>query len=1175
MLTRDEIAGDLHHALHLLIRAHVPISTVLASASPKALRCALGMRDDRGRGLVHVAAACGRPGAVTELLAAGEVAWRDGESGWTALHVAAWGGRVRAVREAIVGGVAVGSSDFGGEGGGDVLVGRFGGAADGAWPGRREVCGWGSDCGFALGMGGGERVGIRRCGVGGGGACDGKFDVVGMEDVATGMRHSLFLCEGEVWGVGLRKGGRIGGKSEGIATEPEKMNGVHGVAAVAASGQRSALLTKNGNMVVLNEGMVKCGLGQVQAVGVGLGDRFWIAWDERGGCWGGGENLFGSLGMDETVEVVTEQGRRVPGLARFGPVRKVAVARGVDGGSRDGTLVAAVFRSGEVVTWGGQAGRTARKVGVSGGVGKVGKAVDVAVGQAFLVFATECGRVAICPEFQKSAPLIARIIRFAGRKAIVGVVACGRRVLVHDAVGEVYEGDVSADGRLVLTRVEGVRGVSRVDIGRGHALCVLEPKGFLDASSASRSDSNEESGSDDGDSLSSSGECSAAGEKLALCGASDGVLPSLVSICENGMLSTLSISSVIDLLRLAIDVSAPRMRDACLHFLVPNFDRVLGFAPSLDAFLGLDDEHLLVVEEHLRGPGAIEVEEAQAADRAARLPAPLVSTLSATAFQPAADLLAATSVGKEAVSVAVHLLDLQPYTVTLECATRRLRAARKKLGRIESIEARVAAGEEMQPEARRKLLFRGEIERTTQGLEAYIKDERFASPVEDEKNGAAEAVSPPASFPPGSAFIPVVNNFGIGDRLKSLPGEESVSSLSPTSRQRDPARPVASHSFIPASVPSSSADRVDRRAILGPDRTRSAFSPVTPEGSFSPASSIHSTLRNDYRSPAGSLDRSPIFTPLSPNDVGARRSLDFEAGASRGPIGQASASFAGSPTTRRKGKNRKKLLVVGGLPQSQAPSSSASPPNPSVTSPNSKSGNEDALPGPRPRQRSVFRPVVAPASSTASIVSSGAWGAESPKPKPKLSLKDSLASGGSWPGSSSRQSLLNIQQEQEKCRESREYNNSRVGPLRTGAPSHLSANCAIPTPKLNTGQVSMASFIAHSAPHLPSQQGGAFRQPSAAISIGSPGTSAWSGLSMASSEESRPSSFREIQMEEEIDQRTKGYPSAGAGSPGCSVWMPLPGDYRPVGKPLKDIEREELTKRNSGRAGRIHSHVLS
>lgn len=1131
------------------------------------------MRDDRGRGLVHVAAACGRPGAVAELLAAGEVAWRDGESGWTALHVAAWGGRVRAVREAIVGGVAVGPTDFGGEGGGDVLVGRFGGATDGNWPGRREVCGWGSDCGFVLGMGGGEKVGIRRCGVGGGGACDGNLDVVGAEDVATGMRHSLFLCGGEVWGVGVRKGGRIGGKSEGIATEPEKMEGVHDVVAVAASGQRSALLTKNGEMVVLNEGMVKCGLGQVRAVGVGLGDRFWIVWDERGGCWGGGENLFGSLGMDETVEVVAEHARRVPGLARFGPVRKVAVVRGVTGGSRDGALVAAVFRSGEVVTWGGLAGRTARKVGVSGGVGKVGKAVDVAVGQAFLMFATECGRVAICSEFQKSAPLVARIIRFAGRKAIVGVVACGRRVLVHDDVGEVYEGDVSADGRLVLTRVEGVRGVSRVDIGRGHALCVIEPKGFAAASSACLSDSEEDSGSDDGDSVSSSGECSAARRKPALCGASDGALPSLVSICENGMLSTLSISSVIDLLRLAIDVSAPRMRDACLRFLVPNFDRVLGFAPSLDAFLALDDEHLLAIEEHLRGPGAIEVEEAEAADRAARLPALLVSSLSATAFQPAADVLATTSVGKEAACFTVHLLYLQPYTVTLECATRRLRAAHKKLGSIESIEARVAAGEEMQPEARRKLLFRGEIERTTQALEAYIKDERFASPVEDEGNGEAEAVLPPASFSPCSASIPVANDLGVGDRLKSLLGEESASSSSPTSRRRDSARPAASHSFNPPSVPSSSADRVDRLAIPRPDQTRSAFSPVTPEGSFSPSSSNHDTLPNDYRSSAGSLGPSPIFTPFSPSDVGARRSLDFEAGASQGPVGQASLSFAGSPMTRRKGKSRKKLLVVGGLPQSQAPSSSATPANLSATSPNSKSGSGDALPGPRARQRSVFRPVVSPASSTAAMVSSGAWGTEAPKPKPKLSLKDSLASGGSSPGSSSRQSLLNIQQEQEKRRESCELSNSLSVPLRAAAPSHLSASYAIPTPKLNPRQVSMASFIPHSAPHLPSQQGGAFPQPSAAINIGSPGTSAWSGLSMASSEESRPSSFREIQMKEESDQRIKGYPSAGAGSPGCSVWMPLPGDFRPVGKPLKDIEREELTKRNAGRAGRIHSYV--
>jgi hypothetical protein len=200
----------------------------------------------------------------------------------------------------------------------------------------------------------------------------------------------------------------------------------------------------------------------------------------------------------------------------------------------------------------------------------------------------------------------------------------------------------------------------------------------------------------------------------------------------------------------------------------------------------------------------------------------------------------------------------------------------------------------------------------------------------------------------------------------------------------------------------------------------------------------------------------------------------------------------------------------------------------------------------------------------------GAWGTAAAPQVQKLCLKVSLtaeAGAGSVPP---RHSLAHIQHEQEQVRATRRASEARIVPARP-APYHLSP--AAPTLARSSGspasgQLSMASFLQRSAPQvIPGRRGlGKSRPPpSSAASLGSPGASAWSMTSVLASSEEGRSSFRDIQLAEESVQRELGLPTAGSTSPRQAVWMPLPGDYKPVGKSLRLIEEEELAMREAER----------
>jgi hypothetical protein len=199
----------------------------------------------------------------------------------------------------------------------------------------------------------------------------------------------------------------------------------------------------------------------------------------------------------------------------------------------------------------------------------------------------------------------------------------------------------------------------------------------------------------------------------------------------------------------------------------------------------------------------------------------------------------------------------------------------------------------------------------------------------------------------------------------------------------------------------------------------------------------------------------------------------------------------------------------------------------------------------------------------------GAWGATPPPPKQKLSLKASLqAAADNDNRTSSRNSLHHIQREQEQNRAAQlgEVEQVRSWSERTVSQHHSPTSSSAPTDA--AGQSSVGSFLLRSSPQvIPGRRSGKKGRSSlsSVLSFGSPNTSAWSTASgMASSEEGR-SSFREIQLAEEHEQRELGLPAAGSMSPGHAVWMPLPGDHRPVGRSLRAIEEEELARRGAER----------
>lgn len=1086
------------------------------------------------------------------------------------------------------------------------------------WDGKAGVVGvgefvvWGSDFSGQMGLSGkgrGGEVGARRVVVGEGGVFgEGLAARVGVAAVATGVRHTLFVAEnGELWVSGGRKWGVLGlggGESGGRSGEaevvvcPVRVGGeLEGktVLAAAASARRSACVTDGGELFVWGGGegedvpqrVVKGGVRGVAFESVAVGDSFWLAVGRCGGLWACGENEGGVLGVGVGgAGAVVGVPRKVTRVCNSkGGVRRVFVGSG----RRGALVVAALMRQGCVLLWGPELGDSVRSLVlkedemVAGGAAVV-RVADVGVGEAFVVLVSANGGVYFCDLRAGSGNGIGRGTLFANRvwcvrrRAVARVSVFGRRVVLLDRVGDVWEAEVREGVIGGAVRVEGVRGAVAVDVGKTHAVCVVAPANVVDDSG----DAVHMFCDDDPAWLDRAGTSWGAGlerEEEAAEGRDwaraprtraryrsetgcrltsdmgqpqDGQISKpqmLRAMCEDVMLAACSVSTALELLRYAIDMYAYRMQDECLGFLRLNLDRALLSRGGIDTLLAYDAEHLRVLETFLRGEAVVKEEERElaaaeeAVDKCRGDLPPLLSSI------------------RLPTGAAAVVID--PYSITEGAAAKRLRMCRKKLDKIERLQQKLDSGEHLDREGLTKVEQRGELEREAEALLAYAEDKRFAPPAVRSDQPAvcspgmqvdSRPVEPGTSLdsaPPPPANLPAdassraprsANSFSPVSVPLSTSASDHVPPAGPMPRSMSVFTPLGRSSYASAasSEEQNGGNRVTRSAGAGvlnlADSAARGASAASPSTFPSPTPSSSSSVTP---SSSASVARTKFQPQRPPKLNSPSRGLSF------------SDAESPSPGSKRRGKNRgKTVLTVGAM---QTPTSCA------ASSPVPVAGSASET------KCSSFTPS-SPHAQQCGSSSTRAWGAPPPPPKQKLTLKPSQDSSPRM-----KQSLIDIQMQQERSKAS--STGAAQTPPARHVPHHLSSSPFSPPDTPGSGQIAIAALIQRSAPQkIPGSRDGKSRKgaggPSAASATTgatpnawSPATSAWSAAS-GGSDEGR-SSFREIQLAEAEESLHRGSsaPFAASASSPRQVWMPLLGDYVARGKSLKRIEEEELARR--------------
>ncbi len=227
--------------------------------------------------------------------------------------------------------------------------------------------------------------------------------------------------------------------------------------------------------------------------------------------------------------------------------------------------------------------------------------VGAAAGDGFLVIVTEHGRLyGLRPT--DAPPVAFRIWKMLKRQPRF-VSACANRFVVGDEFGECWtmNWELGAERPKGLVKVDGLRGISSVSLGKVHAVCIVRARtGFSDGpalianyslplgndpatmsvTSTERTNSSSLTSSPCRSSLASpipeSREC-----VLSMC-SDDDEAPPLTVLCEDIILESLSLSTVSEMLLFAAEMHIPRLRDICLAFVRNNFDILISLHGILD-----------------------------------------------------------------------------------------------------------------------------------------------------------------------------------------------------------------------------------------------------------------------------------------------------------------------------------------------------------------------------------------------------------------------------------------------------------------------------------------------------------------------------------------------------------------------------------------------------------------
>ncbi|OSX80946.1 hypothetical protein BU14_0031s0115 [Porphyra umbilicalis] len=927
-----------------------------AAASDAAVTVLLTLSRTGGSGL-HAAAAAGDGGAsLTALLAATRgagAAARDGESGWTPLHVALYGCHLRAaavlLRIGGVGGLRV--RDAGGAAPLDVVVrpgdelpppSRRGGAGLGVGAAAvdlppRLLCLPADD---AEGAGAAADDNLAD-----GGDAYTDADVVA---VATADQHSLMLdATGGVWSVGVGHGGRLGHgdtRTRPLAGRVAALGRV-GVVAVAASRRRSAALSAGGTLYMWGGGgddeapgggsaatgapgacrhdvldadaggasllprpVTAGGLRTVALTSVALADTHTLATDGDGAVWGWGDNAAGALVLDAGVRFVGTP-RRLPA---FVDVAVAAVYTAADGCG----ACAALTADGGVLVWGGDgagasgaARRKTRRLGLAplfaAGTHVHRPApppvvVSLAVAAAGVAAVTDSGWLYVWRSGVSGAgaytasPVTAGL---PGGRNAVGVAAAGDRLLVADAVGDVYRlpwaAAVAAAGRRsgwAADRVPTVRGVVALAAGRHHAL----------DGEAEDADSTDE---EEAEVAVAAAPPPAPAAVATDGGGDDGGVPTLQRLCEAAVLSELRLSTAAELLEIADTLSLGGLRQTCLAFFGANADILLATrgAAALDS---LHDTTLEAVEAYMRMQRGLPP-LAPPPLPPSLPPHPAVATVPPSPPSPST----AGAAGWEAAPAVVDgglpppVGSAAGAAAAPDATGRRARALRKKMVATVRLAERAARGEALAAAEAAKLAHRPALERQLVIAVAAAAD---AAEAEERRVAAAEAAAEAAADgEPMAAGAAAASPSAPARQSAAAPATESPLLRAPTVA---PSRPPAPSGRLPrppgASLPvihGGGGPRLPPAASAGPR--------LPPPASAGGASGATSWWRPAAAAVAVAATPPPPPSPVSDGAV------------ARG--GGSPAAGRGDPpqTDRRRlrhGRSRP-VLVMGALQGGDAP----------------------------------------------------------------------------------------------------------------------------------------------------------------------------------------------------------------------------------------------------------------